>query len=123
MAGFWRTWQLRPGARRCWWIGGGYLVGLIHLIKAVDWRQRLFRCAMPPALMVMSALHIIRAGGTVEMHFSILRASGLSDRLPRNVCVCLLWWAPAVIAGSHHFAVLFILQSQALGVLAWRPEA
>ncbi|UGV30894.1 hypothetical protein LO767_18405 [Halopseudomonas aestusnigri] len=51
-------------------VGGGTVL-LAHILYALIRGSLLFRCFVAAAFMVMSALHINQAQGTLEMHFSI----------------------------------------------------
>jgi methyl-accepting chemotaxis protein len=91
-------------------VGGGTLL-VMHLLQAVVGGQRVFRCAMGAALMVMSALHINQSQGVVEMHFSIFVLLAL--------LIYYRDWLPIVIAAGviavHHLA-FFYLQTRGSGV-------
>ncbi len=91
-------------------VGGGTMA-VMHGLHALIRGQRLFRCAVAVALMVMSALHINQSRGVVEMHFSIF-----------VLLAFLIYyrdWLPIVVGAGviavHHLA-FFYLQSQAAGV-------
>ncbi|NNA37643.1 methyl-accepting chemotaxis protein, partial [Pseudomonas lundensis] len=50
---------------------GGATAVVMSLLNQLISGQRLLRCVMGAAYMVMAALHINQAGGMLEMHFSI----------------------------------------------------
>lgn len=91
-------------------VGGGTLLTM-HALYALIAGERLFRCLVAAALMVMSALHINQSQGAVEMHFSIF-----------VLLAFLIYyrdWLPIVVGAGviavHHLA-FFYLQTQAAGV-------
>ena len=91
-------------------VGGGTLA-VMHGLHALIGGQRLFRCLVAVALMVMSALHINQSQGAVEMHFSIF-----------VLLAFLIYyrdWLPIVVGAGviavHHLA-FFYLQSRVAGV-------
>lgn len=91
-------------------VGGGTLL-IMHGLYVLIAGERLFRCIIASALMVMAALHINQSQGVTEMHFSIFVLLAFliyyRDWLPIVV-------GAAVIA-THHLA-FFYLQSQNAGV-------
>jgi methyl-accepting chemotaxis protein len=91
-------------------VGGGTAVVVTVLNQLIS-GQRLLRCVMGAAFMVMSALHINQAGGMLEMHFGIFVLLAFlvyyRDWLPIVV-------AAAVIA-AHHLSFV-AMQSQGLDV-------
>lgn len=91
-------------------VGGGTLLAM-HLLQVLAGGQRLFRCAMAAALMVMAALHINQSQGTLEMHFSVFVLLAL--------LIYYRDWLPIVVAAAviavHHLG-FFFLQSRAAGV-------
>jgi methyl-accepting chemotaxis protein len=86
-------------------VGGGTTL-VMTLLKALISGQRLLRCAMAAAFMLMSALHINQAGGLLEMHFGIFVLLAFlvyyRDWLPIVV-------GAAVIA-THHLSVFALQQ-------------
>lgn len=91
-------------------VGGGTLL-VMHALQAVAGGQRIFRCAMAAALMVMSALHINQSQGVIEMHFSIFVLLAL--------LIYYRDWLPIVVGAAviavHHL-VFFYLQSRVSGI-------
>ena len=91
-------------------VGGGTIL-IIHALQALIGGQRLFRCAIGAALMVMAALHINQSHGTIEMHFSIF-----------VLLAFLIYyrdWLPIVVAAlviAVHHLMFFYLQSRVSGV-------
>ena len=91
-------------------VGGGTAV-CMSLLYGLIGGQRLYRCAIAAAFMVIAALHINQSQGLLETHFGIfvLLAFLLSYRD----------WLPIVVAAGvialHHFA-FFALQQQGVGV-------
>ena len=95
-------------------VGGGTVL-VIHLLHQLIGGQRLFRCAMATALMVMSALHINQAAGLVEMHFAIFVLLAL--------LVYYRDWLPVVVAAlviAVHHLTFYYLQSSGSGVFVIR---
>ncbi len=95
-------------------VGGGTLL-VIHLLQVLIGGQRLFRCAVAIALMVMSALHINQAQGLTEMHFSIF--------VLLAVLIYYRDWLPIVIAAAiiavHHLS-FYYLQTAGAGIYVVR---
>ncbi|MBA4288159.1 MAG: methyl-accepting chemotaxis protein [Pseudomonas sp.] len=91
-------------------VGGGTAV-VVSVLNGLIGGQRLLRCVMGAAFMVMSALHINQTGGMLEMHFGIFVLLAFlvyyRDWLPIAV-------AAAVIA-VHHLS-FFAMQSQGAGI-------
>lgn len=91
-------------------VGGGTLL-VMHALQALIGGQRIFRCAVGAAFMVMAALHINQSHGTIEMHFSIFVLLAFliyyRDWLPIVVA--------AVVIAVHHLA-FFYLQSRGAGI-------
>jgi len=87
-------------------VGGGTAVVMSVLSQLIH-GQRLLRCAMGAAFMVMSALHINQSGGMLEMHFGIFVLLAF--------LVYYRDWLPIVVAAAviavHHLS-FFALQSQ-----------
>lgn len=92
------------------WVGGGTLL-VMHGLHALIGGQRVFRCAIGAAFMIMAALHINQSQGTIEMHFSIFVLLAFliyyRDWLPIVVA--------ALVIAVHHLA-FFYLQSSGSGV-------
>lgn len=95
-------------------VGGGTVL-VIHLLQVLMGGQRLFRCAVAVALMVMSALHINQARGLIEMHFSIF--------VLLAVLIYYRDWLPIVVAAVviavHHLS-FYYLQNAGAGVFVVR---
>ncbi len=91
-------------------VGGGTLA-LVHLLYALIRGTSLFRCVIGAAFMVMAALHINQAEGTVEMHFSIFVLLAF--------LIIYRDWVPIVVAtvviALHHLA-FYVLQVREAGV-------
>lgn len=91
-------------------VGGGTLA-LVHLLYALIRGTSLFRCVIGAAFMVMAALHINQAEGTVEMHFSIFVLLAF--------LIIYRDWVPIVVAtvviAVHHLA-FYVLQVREAGV-------
>ncbi|MEL0169759.1 MAG: methyl-accepting chemotaxis protein [Pseudomonadaceae bacterium] len=91
-------------------VGGGTLL-LVHLLYALIRGTPLFRCVVAAAFMVMAALHINQAQGTVEMHFSIFVLLAF--------LIIYRDWLPIVVATAviavHHLA-FYALQTREAGV-------
>ncbi|ONM43294.1 hypothetical protein BXT89_13635 [Halopseudomonas pachastrellae] len=91
-------------------VGGGTLV-VVHLLYALIRGSSLFRCVIGAAFMVMAALHINQAEGTVEMHFSIFVLLAF--------LIIYRDWVPIVVATAviavHHLA-FYALQMREAGV-------
>lgn len=91
-------------------VGGGTLL-VMHALRSLIGGQRLFRCLVGVALMVMSALHINQSQGTAEMHFSIFALLALliyyRDWLPIAVA--------ALVIAVHHLA-FFFFQARVSGI-------
>jgi len=91
-------------------VGGGTAL-LLSLLNSLIGGQRLLRCAMGAAFMVMAALHINQAGGMLEMHFGIFVLLAF--------LVYYRDWLPVVVAAAviavHHLS-FFALQSQGVEV-------
>ncbi|TVP91432.1 MAG: methyl-accepting chemotaxis protein [Pseudomonadaceae bacterium] len=102
-------------------VGGGTVL-VMHLLQALLGGQRLFRCAMGLAFMVMAALHINQARGLIEMHFGIF--------VLLAVLIYYRDWLPIVLAAGliavHHVsfyylqgagANVFILREGGFGII------
>lgn len=91
---------------------GGVTTVVMSVLNQLIGGQRLLRCAMGAAYMVMAALHINQAGGMLEMHFSIFVLLAF--------LVYYRDWLPIVVAALvialHHLA-FFGLQTQGVGVV------
>ena len=91
-------------------VGGGTVL-LAHILYALIRGSLLFRCFVAAAFMVMSALHINQAQGTLEMHFSIFVLLAF--------LIIYRDWRPIVVAtiviAVHHLA-FYVLQMQEAGV-------
>ena len=91
-------------------VGGGTALALTALNALVP-GQRLMRCCVAAAFMVMSALHINQSGGMLETHFGIFVLLAFlvyyRDLLPIIVA--------ATVIATHHLA-FFALQQQGAGV-------
>ena len=91
-------------------VGGGTAV-VVSVLNHLIGGQRLFRCVMGAAFMVMVALHINQAGGMLEMHFGIFVLLAF--------LVYYRDWLPIVVAATviaiHHLS-FFALQSQGFDV-------
>ncbi|SFI17490.1 methyl-accepting chemotaxis protein [Pseudomonas guineae] len=91
-------------------VGGGTAV-VVSVLNQLISGQRLLRCVMGAAFMVMSALHINQAGGMLEMHFGIFALLA--------VLVYYRDWLPIVVAALviavHHLS-FFALQAQGVDV-------
>ncbi len=92
-------------------VGGGTAV-VVSVLNQLISGQRLLRCVMGAAFMVMSALHINQSGGMLEMHFGIFVLLAFlvyyRDWLPIVVA--------AVVIAVHHLS-FFALQAQGVEVL------
>lgn len=92
-------------------VGGGTVVMMSVLNQLIS-GQRLLRCVMGAAYMVMAALHINQAGGMMEMHFSIFVLMAF--------LVYYRDWLPIVVAALviavHHLS-FFALQAQGIDVV------
>ncbi|MCF5088478.1 methyl-accepting chemotaxis protein, partial [Pseudomonas gessardii] len=92
-------------------VGGGTAVVMGVLNQLIS-GQRLLRCVMGAAYMVMAALHINQAGGMMEMHFSIFVLMAFlvyyRDWLPIAVA--------ALVIAVHHLS-FFALQGQGVDVV------
>ncbi|PZP01616.1 MAG: hypothetical protein DI621_31900 [Pseudomonas protegens] len=92
-------------------VGGGTAVVMSVLNQLIS-GQRLLRCVMGAAYMVMAALHINQAGGMMEMHFSIFVLLAF--------LVYYRDWLPIVVAALviavHHLS-FFALQAQGVDVV------
>ncbi|WP_456256739.1 hypothetical protein ACP3PM_28410 (plasmid) [Pseudomonas iridis] len=92
-------------------VGGGTAV-VMSLLNQLISGQRLLRCVMGAAYMVMAALHINQAGGMLEMHFSIFVLLAF--------LVYYRDWLPIVVAALviavHHLS-FFALQAQGVDVV------
>ncbi|MCU1718045.1 methyl-accepting chemotaxis protein [Pseudomonas sp. 5P_3.1_Bac2] len=91
-------------------VGGGTTL-VMTLLKSLISGQRLLRCAMAAAFMLMSALHINQAGGLLEMHFGIFVLLAF--------LVYYRDWLPIVVGATviavHHLS-FFALQQQGSSV-------
>ena len=91
-------------------VGGGTAVAMT-ILNALMPGQRLLRCLVGAAFMVMSGLHINQAEGLMEMHFGIFALLAF--------LVYYRDWLPIVVAAAtiavHHLA-FFALQQQGAGV-------
>ncbi|MBP8203118.1 MAG: methyl-accepting chemotaxis protein [Pseudomonas sp.] len=92
-------------------VGGGTAV-VVSVLNQMISGQRLMRCVMGAAFMVMVALHINQAGGMLEMHFGIFVLLAFlvyyRDWLPIVVA--------AVVIAVHHLS-FFALQLQGVDVV------
>ncbi|NRH26539.1 methyl-accepting chemotaxis protein [Pseudomonas sp. MS19] len=91
---------------------GGSTAVVMSVLNQLISGQRLLRCAMGAAYMVMAALHINQAGGMLEMHFSIFVLLAF--------LVYYRDWLPIVVAALviavHHIS-FFALQMQGVDVI------
>ncbi|TFH74960.1 methyl-accepting chemotaxis protein [Gammaproteobacteria bacterium LSUCC0112] len=90
---------------------GGLTLGIAVFLLNTMAGTRFMRCVVATGFMVMSALHIHQAHGTVEMHFSIFVLLAL--------LIFYRDWLPIVVAtvviAIHHF-LFFYLQVSGVGV-------
>lgn len=91
-------------------VGGG-TAAVVSVLNQLISGQRLLRCVMGAAFMVMSALHINQAGGMLEMHFGIF--------VLLAVLVYYRDWLPIVVAALviavHHLS-FYALQARGVDV-------
>lgn len=91
-------------------VGGGTVL-VMHALRPLIGGQRLFRCLIGAALMVMSALHISQSRGTAEMHFSVFALLAL--------LIYYRDWLPIVVAAlviAVHHLTFFFFQSRVAGI-------
>ena len=91
-------------------IGGGTALAMT-VLNALIAAERLMRCLIGAAFMVMSALHINQEHGMLEMHFGIFALLAF--------LVYYRDWLPIVVAAATiavHHLTFFALQQQGAGV-------